>query len=132
MNRGAAKSIGGRVSHRPANRLPPAWRRAERCGAVRGGSPRRRYRRRWPAPTIEASRLGRVHGKSVAGSPQRHRALPLQAIAVDHGGRAGARRLPGRDHEGGALAIIAQRLRMQYRGGGSEEAKEIAEDRPCE
>ena len=60
-----------------------------------------------------ASWLDGFDRKSVAGSPQRQRALPPQSLGSNHGSRTAWRRLPRGHHQRRARAIVRQRLRPQ-------------------
>jgi hypothetical protein len=51
----------------------------------------------------------RIHCKAALPLPQRQRALPLHALAVDHRGGTGCRRLPGTHDQRGPRAVIGQR-----------------------
>jgi hypothetical protein len=66
--------------------------------------------RPWP---IDAFWPDRVSRKSVARSPQRHRALPAQAFPVDDGRWTCRRCLSHRHHQRRTLAIVTQRVRPQ-------------------
>jgi hypothetical protein len=81
------------------------WRK--RCFVL--GAPLDR-RPPWP---IDAFQLDGGDRKSASGSLQSHRALPSQAIEVDHGRRTGWRRWPCGHHQRGALAIVRQCVRPQ-------------------
>jgi hypothetical protein len=100
-------------------RLLFRFRRRRIDGARRLGTWRERgfviaapLNRRRPRP-IDAFRLDGGDCKSVAGSLQGHRALPSQAIEVDHRGWTSRRRLPCGHHQRGALAIVRQRVGPQ-------------------
>ena len=102
-----------RPTPRPAGRLPTASHRRRAEAARAAGArwlclviacDRRRPR------TVDPCGLDRIDDKPVAASPQRHRAVPAQALAIDHRGRAGLRRLPRGHDQGGAVAIVRQRL----------------------
>ena len=76
---------------------PPTASHRRRAATTRGAGGWRPPRPRRPPPAttaVDPARLDRLDGKSVAASPQRHRALPPQPFGIDDGRARSRRRRP--------------------------------------